>query len=50
MATDQRVDHGVEVEQLEEFAEFAAKNPDRVQLGLGARSTYEGKAAHSHAR
>ena len=50
MATDQQVNHGVNIEQLEEFAEFAAENPDGVRLGLGARSTYEGTCAHSLAK
>jgi uncharacterized OsmC-like protein len=50
MATDRRVTHGVDVDRLEEFAEHATENPDEVQLGLGARSTYEGTCAHSLAR
>ena len=50
MTTDQQVNHGVDIEQLEGFAEYAAENPDEVQLGLGARSTYEGKCAHSLAK
>ncbi|MBX0326045.1 OsmC family protein [Halomicroarcula sp. F13] len=50
MATDQQSHHGVDLETLEEFAEFAAENPDDVQLGLGARSTYEGTCAHSLAK
>lgn len=47
MTNDQQVSHGVDIEKLEEFAEYAAKRPDEVQLGLGARSTYEGTCAHS---
>ena len=50
MATDQQVNHGVDTKQLEGFAEFAAENPGAVQLGLGARSTYEGTCAHSLAK
>ena len=50
MTTDQHVEHGVDVERLGEFAEFAAENPDGVRLGLGARSTYEGTCAHSLAK
>lgn len=50
MATDQQVSHGVDLEKLEEFAEHATENPDEVQLGLGARSTYEGTCAHSLAK
>ena len=50
MTDDQQVSHGVDVEQLEGFAEFAAENPDEVKLGLGARSTYEGTCAHSLAK
>ena len=47
MTDDQKVTHGVDVEKLEEFAGYAAEHPDEVQLGLGARSTYEGTCAHS---
>ena len=50
MTDERRIDHGVDVGQLEGFAEFAAENPDEVQLGLGARSTYEGTCAHSLAK
>jgi uncharacterized OsmC-like protein len=50
MATDQQVNHGVDVEQLGEFADYAAENPHEVQLRLGARSTYEGTCAHSLAK
>ena len=48
--TTGKVDHGVDVEELAEFAEFAAENPDEVTLGLGARSTYEGTCVHSLAK
>lgn len=47
MDSDQQVNQGVDLEKLVGFAEFAAENPDEVQFGLGARSTYEGTAAHS---
>lgn len=47
MTDSQQVKHGVDTEKLEEFADYAAENPDEVQLGLGARSTYEGTCAHS---
>ena len=50
MATERQVSHGVDVEKLEGFAEFAAENPEQVRLGLGARSTYEGTCAHSLAK
>ena len=50
MSADQEVDHGVDIDQLEGFAEFAADNPSQVRLGLGARSTYEGTCAHSLAK
>ena len=50
MATDQQVNHGVDLEKFEGVAEYAAENPDEVQLGLGARSTYEGMCAHSLAK
>jgi uncharacterized OsmC-like protein len=47
MASERRVTHGVDPEALAAFAEHAAENPEDVQLGLSARSTYEGTAAHS---
>jgi uncharacterized OsmC-like protein len=50
MTTEQQVNQGVDLEKLEEFAEFAADSPEEVQFGLGARSTYEGTAAHSLAK
>ena len=50
MSDDQHVTHGVDVEQFEAFAEHAAEHPEEVQLGLGARSTYEGTCAHSLAK
>ena len=50
MATDQQVSQGVDLEKLEGFAKYAAENPDEVQLGLGARSIYEGTCAHSLAK
>ncbi|WP_101295655.1 OsmC family protein [Halegenticoccus soli] len=50
MTDDQQIRHGVNVDKLEGFAEYAAENPDEVQLGLGARSTYEGTCAHSLAK
>ncbi|MFC7231602.1 OsmC family protein [Saliphagus sp. GCM10025308] len=50
MAIDTQINHGIDIEQFEEFAEFAAENPNEVQLGLAARSTYEGTCAHSLAK
>lgn len=50
MAADRQVRHGVDLEKLEGFAQSAAENPDGVQLGLEARSTYEGTCAHSLAK
>jgi len=47
MTTEENVSHGVDVDELRSFAGFAAENPGEVQLGLGARSTYEGTCAHS---
>jgi uncharacterized OsmC-like protein len=47
MTIDQQATHGVDIEKFGEFAAYAAENPDDVQLGLGARSTYEGTCAHS---
>ncbi len=41
------IQHGVDTKQLGRFVEFAAQNPDDVQLELRARSVYEGTAAHS---
>ncbi|WP_306058083.1 OsmC family protein [Natronococcus wangiae] len=50
MTDEQHINHGVDIEKLEEFAEHAAEHPDEVRLGLGARSTYEGTCAHSLAQ
>ncbi|MFW5918303.1 MAG: OsmC family protein, partial [Haloferacaceae archaeon] len=50
MTTNENVTHGVDLETFEAFAEHAAENPEEVQLGLGARSTYEGTCAHSLAK
>ena len=50
MASDSTVNQGVNTEELEAFAEYAAENPEDVQLGLSARSTYEGTCAHSLAK
>ena len=47
MASERQVNQGVNTEELAAFAEHAAENPEDVQLGLSARSTYEGTAAHS---
>ncbi|HKJ58074.1 MAG TPA: hypothetical protein VKA37_02520, partial [Halobacteriales archaeon] len=50
MTDPTQVDHGVDLDDLESFVEHAAANPEAVQLGLGARSTYEGTCAHSLAK
>ena len=50
MASNSTVNQGVNTEELEAFAEYAAENPEDVQLGLSARSTYEGTCAHSLAK
>lgn len=50
MTDDQQTSHGIDLETLEGFAEHAVKNPEAVQLGLGASATYEGTAAHSLAK
>ncbi|MFP4624969.1 MAG: OsmC family protein [Natronomonas sp.] len=50
MTHDQQIEHGIDLETLEGFAEHAAENPEAVQLGLGASATYEGTAAHSLAK
>jgi uncharacterized OsmC-like protein len=50
MTTDHDTTDGVHLETFEGFAEYAAENPEAVQLGLGARSTYEGTCAHSLAK
>ena len=50
MTDDQHVSHGVDIKTLEGFADHAAANPETVQFGLGARSTYEGTCAHSLAK
>lgn len=47
MAQTSNVEHGVDLGKLEGFAEFAAENPEEVQLELESRSTYEGTCAHS---
>jgi len=47
MGTERHVSHGVDTGELAAFAEHAAENPEDVQLGLSARSTYEGTCAHS---
>lgn len=48
--TDANTAHGIDLETLEGFAAHAAENPGAVQLGLGAKATYEGTAAHSLAK
>lgn len=50
MAAEREVNQGVDTEALATFAEHAAQNPEEVQLGLSARSTYEGTCAHSLAK
>lgn len=50
MTNEHQTNHGVDVGKFEEFVEYAAGNPTEVQLGLGARSTYEGTCAHSLAK
>ena len=50
MTDPTQVDHGVDLDDLESFVEHAAANPEAVQLGLGARSAYEGTCAHSLAK
>lgn len=50
MTEDKSMAHGIDLETLQGFAESASENPDAVQLGLGARATYEGTAAHSLAK
>jgi uncharacterized OsmC-like protein len=47
MAPESTINQGVDTEELAAFAEHAAENPEAVQLGLSARATYEGTAAHS---
>ena len=46
---EQVVMHGVDMEQLEAFLEFAEENPEAVQFGLEARGVYEGHAIHTKA-
>lgn len=50
MTDDKQLSDGVDLETLSSFVEFASNDPEAVQLGLGARSTYEGTAAHSLAK
>lgn len=47
MTDDHQVDHGVALEELEAFVAHADDHPEAIELGLGARSTYEGTCAHS---
>lgn len=50
MSEETKVNHGVDTETLESFAEYAVENPEDVQFELGASSTYEGTCAHSLAK
>lgn len=50
MTDEQHITHGVDTQKFEGFAEFAADDPDAVQLDLGASATYEGTCAHSLAK
>lgn len=53
MATSQpkgTVKQGVDLEQFEEFVQYATDNPDDVQFELGARALYEGRLFHSLAK
>ncbi|WP_418282059.1 OsmC family protein [Halorubrum sp. DTA98] len=50
MTDERKLSHGIDLETLEGFAAHAAKDPEAVQLGLGASATYEGTAAHSLAK
>jgi uncharacterized OsmC-like protein len=50
MTESETITHGVDLESFQDFAEYAADNPAEVQLGLSARSTYEGTCAHSLAK
>ncbi|MFB6165350.1 MAG: OsmC family protein [Haloarculaceae archaeon] len=43
------VKHGVDVEALAAFLEFAEANPEAVQFGLEATGEYEGRAIHTKA-
>ena len=47
MTDYQQIEHGIDLDTLDGFAEHAAANPEAVQLGLRASATYEGTAAHS---
>jgi uncharacterized OsmC-like protein len=44
------IQHGVDTDKLGKFVEFAAGNPESVQLELRTRSVYEGTCAHSLAQ
>jgi uncharacterized OsmC-like protein len=44
------VTQGIDIEKFHEFAEYAAENPDDIQMELGARATYEGRLFHSLAK
>lgn len=47
MGTESTITDGVDTEELVAFAAHAAEHPEDVELGLSARSTYEGTCAHS---
>lgn len=44
------VKQGVDLEEFEEFVEFAGENPEAVQFELSARGVYEGRTFHSLAK
>lgn len=50
MTTDESVTHGVALEDLESFVDFAVEHPEAVEFTLEAESIYEGTCAHSLAK
>lgn len=50
MAPERQTMHDVDTDELAAFAQHAAEHPADVQLGLSARSIYEGTCAHSLAQ
>ena len=47
---NQQVTHGIDLETLEGFANYASAHPEAVQFCLGAAATYAGTAAHCLAK
>ncbi|MFW6157024.1 MAG: OsmC family protein [Armatimonadota bacterium] len=44
------IKHGVDMDRMKEFVEYASNNPSEVQFELQAQAVYDGKCAHSMAK